>query len=386
MSVGKKFRGTLPDDASRGIRGRSIDGGAASERWPTKIIHVDMDAFFASVEQLDHPELRGKPVIVGGDPSGRGVVSTASYEARKFGVRSAMPAFQAIKLCPQGIFVKPNFERYHEVSARVMAVLRQHTDLVEPVSLDEAYLDVTRHRLKCADPVRIAQMIKQSIHAMTGLTASAGVSVNCLLAKIASDQNKPDGLTVVGPDEIQDFLQNLPVRKMPGIGPVTEKRLTAMNIKTCGDLAATGREKLFKAFGKSGVDLWEHANGRDDRGVETEGMPRQHSSEETFRRDVTDVETLKNKLKEFSGDLLEGLKDEGLTGRTVVLKIKYHDFQQITRSQTLTSAVKNSDELYRVACRLLAEKTDAGKKPVRLLGLGVSGLEERGTIQKDLFE
>ncbi len=354
--------------------------------WPRKIIHVDMDAFFAAVEQQDRPELRGKPVIVGGEPGGRGVVSTASYEARVFGVRSAMPAFQAKQLCPQGIFVRPRFDRYSQISARVMAILRQHTDLVEPVSLDEAYLDVTQHRLKCADPVKIAEMIRQSIHAMTGLTASAGVSVNCFLAKIASDQKKPDGLTVIGPTEIQDFLKDLPVRKMPGIGPVSEKKLIGMGFVTCGDLAAAGRQKLFDAFGKHGIEIWEKANGRDDRAVEPEGMPRQHSSEETFRADVTDVERLKTKLREFSAEVVGGLREEGLTGRTVVLKIKYYDFQQITRSQTLSGSLKGPDDLYRVACRLLAEKTQAGKKPVRLLGLGVSGLQEKSEIREDLFE
>lgn len=350
------------------------------------ILHMDMDAFFAAVEQHDRPELRGKPVIVGGEPGGRGVVSTASYEARTFGVRSAMPAFQAVKLCPQGIFVRPRFERYAEVSARVMAILRQHTDLVEPVSLDEAYLDVTTHRLKCADPVRAATMIRQSIHAMTGITASAGVSVNCFLAKIASDQNKPDGLTVIGPDDVQNFLKDLPVRKMPGIGPVTEKRLTGMNLRTCGDLAAAGRQRLFDIFGKSGVEIWERAIGTDTRPVEPDGMPRQHSSEETFRADVINLQTLRNKLKEFSEELTIGLKEEGLTGRTVVLKIKYHDFQQITRSRTLSASVRGSEDLFRVACRLLTEKTEAGSKPIRLLGLGVSGLQEKSSIQEDLFE
>jgi DNA polymerase-4 len=185
---------------------------------------------------------------------------------------------------------------------------------------------------------------------------------------------------------VQDFLKNLPVRKMPGIGPVSEKRLIGLGIATCGDLAAAGRQKLFDVFGKHGVEIWDRANGRDDRAVEPEGMPRQHSSEETFGKDVTDVEKLKGKLREFSDELSGGLREEGLTGRTVVLKIKYHDFMQITRSQTLSSSVKGPDDLYRVACRLLAEKTDAGKKPVRLLGLGVSGLQERGSIQEDLFE
>lgn len=358
---------------------------AGPSQWDRKIIHVDMDAFFAAVEQHDRPELKGKPVIVGGDPSGRGVVSTASYEARVFGVRSAMPAFQAKKLCPQGIFVHPNFDRYHEVSSRVMAILHQHTHLVEPVSLDEAYLDVTQHRLKCADPVKAAEMIRQSIHAMTGLTASAGVSVNCFLAKIASDQNKPNGLTVVGPDEIQDFLSGLSIRKLPGIGPVTEKRLTAMGVMTCGDLAVTGRERLFEVFGKSGVEMWERANGRDTREVEPAGLPRQHSSETTFGKDVTDLDKLRLTLREFSDELLTGLQSEGLTGRTVVLKIKYHDFQQITRSQTLGMSVRNPDDLYRAACRLLSERTEAGTRPVRLLGLGVSGLQERGNMKEDLF-
>lgn len=364
---------------------RRSSSGPRTADWPRKILHIDMDAFFAAVEQHDRPELRGKPVIVGGD-GGRGVVSTASYEARKFGVRSAMPGFQARQLCPQGIFVRPRFERYSEISSRVMAILRQHTDLVEPMSLDEAYLDVTRHKLKMADPVRVATMIRQSIHAMTGLTASAGVSINCFLAKIASDQNKPDGLTVIAPADIPAFLHGLPVRKMPGIGPVTEKKLAGLGIQTCGDLAGMGRRKLFDLFGKSGVDMWEKANGRDDRAVEPGGLPRQHSSEETFETDITNVERLKAKLRDFSQEMAEGLAEEGLTGRTVVLKIKYHDFQQITRSQTLGATVKSADDLYRVACRLLAEKTEAGKKPIRLIGLGVSGLQEKTAIQEDLFE
>ncbi len=236
--------------------------------WPRKIIHIDMDAFFAAVEQRDRPDLKGKPVIVGGDPNSRGVVSTASYEARKFGVHSAMASSRAKKLCPQGVFVRPHFEKYTEASRAIMTILKQHTDLMEVVSVDEAYLDVTRHKLGIQDPVMAASLIKQTIQAVTHLTASAGVAPNFFLAKIASDFKKPDGLTVVAPEEIPDFLENLPVRKIPGVGPVTEKELHALGFKTCGELALAKKTFLISHFGKTGYFLYERAHGRDSREIE----------------------------------------------------------------------------------------------------------------------
>ncbi len=357
--------------------------------WQKKIIHIDMDAFFAAIEQRDNPEYRGKALIVGGDPFGRGVVSTASYEARKFGVRSAMPAAQARKLCPHGIFVRPHFEKYSLASRTIMAILRQHTDLVEPVSIDEAYLDVTKHRFGVEDPVMVASLIKQNIFAVTQLTASAGVAPNLFLAKIASGFKKPDGLTVVKPNEVENFLENLPVREIPGVGPVSEKELHGLGIKTCGELALKKKEFLMQHFGKWGYSLYERAHGRDDREVEPNTPAKQCSEEETFSSDVMDKKFLKMKLQEFARDIFEDLKGQGQKGRTVVLKVKYHDFEQITRSRTLPY-YPSVDDIYKTAAELLDAKTEAGKKPVRLVGLGISGLLEETELstnrQKDLFE
>ncbi len=357
--------------------------------WSKKIIHVDMDAFFAAVEQRDNPEYRGKPLIVGGDPFGRGVVSTASYEARKFGVRSAMPAAQARKLCPQGIFVRPNFEKYQTASRTIMAILRQHTEKVEPVSIDEAYLDVTHHRFGIEDPAVIALLIKQNINAVTHLTASAGVAPNFFLAKIASDFKKPDGLTIIRDNEIEDFLMDLPVRKIPGVGPVAEKEMHALNIKTCGDLAEKTKNYLVENFGKWGLTLFERARGRDHREIEPNAPAKQYSSEETFPSDILDKKFLKLRLEQYACDIFEGLKQQGQKGRTVVLKVKYHDFEQITRSKTLNS-FPGPAEIYKTAAELLESKTEAGRRPVRLLGLGVSGLMEDTEFsagrQKDFFD
>ena len=355
--------------------------------WTRKIIHIDMDAFFAAVEERDHPEYRGKPLVVGGNPFGRGVVSTASYAARKFGIRSAMPAAQARRLCPQAIFVRPNFEKYSEASRIVMDILRQHTEAVEPMSLDEAYLDVTRHRFGIEDPVMIATLIKQNIQAVTHLTASAGVAPNLFLAKIASDFKKPDGLTVVHPEKIYDFLENLPVRKIPGVGPVTEKELHSFNLKTCSDLLGAGLPFLIKHFGKTGVFLYERANGEDNRQVEPNTPSKQYSCEETFSEDTLDKSFLKAKLKNYAQELFIGLKNEGRMGRTVVLKVKYFDFEQITRSHTLRLTPSVWQDVYERASELLEKKTLAGKKRIRLLGLGISGLQEL-TVNKepDLFD
>ena len=357
--------------------------------WKRKILHIDMDAFFAAVEQRDHPEYRGKPLVVGGDPFGRGVVSTCSYEARKFGIRSAMPAAQARRFCPQAIFVRPHFEKYQEVSDTVMSILRKHTDLVEQVSLDEAYLDVTHHRFGIDDPVVIAAMIKQSIRAVTQLTASAGVARNLYLAKIASDFRKPDGLTVIDPEKGMDFLKNLPVRKIPGVGPVTETQLREMKIFTCGDLAGVDPIRLYNRFGKMGMFLYDRAHGEDDSEVIPDAPAKQCSVEETFPCDIKDVEWLRMKLREYAEQVFEELQARGRIGRTVVLKVKYHDFELITRSRTLPAFPSVEEEIYETAAQLLLTKTQAGGKPVRLLGLGISGLEDVESKvrpnQKELF-
>ena len=359
--------------------------------WKRKIIHIDMDAFFASVEQRDHPEYRGKPVIVGGDPFGRGVVSTASYEARKFGIRSAMPAAHARRLCPQGIFLKPHFEKYSKDSDTIMAILKQYTDLIEPLSLDEAYLDVTKNRFQIEDPVMIASLIKQNIFAVTKLTASAGVAPNLFLAKVASDFKKPDGLTVIRPEEIEAFLKDLPVRKIPGVGPVTEAELAELGIHTCGELRGKETQFLYERFGKTGIFLHQRALGIDEREVEPRSEPKQYSSEETFAKDTKDIPWLETKLKDLAQEIFMGLQEQGRTGKTIVLKVKYFDFEQITRSHTLKNEPTSSQEIYEIACGLLKKKTQAGIKPIRLLGLGISGLKElekdpHQPVQNDLFK
>ncbi len=341
-----------------------------------KIIHIDMDAFYAAIEQRDHPEYRGKPVAVGGDPFGRGVVSAASYEARKFGIHSAMSASRARRLCPQAVFLRPDFEKYKAVSSSIMEILRQHTGLVEPVSLDEAYLDVTRHRLGMNDPVLIAALMKQTIYAVTKLTASAGVAPNLFLAKMASDLDKPNGLMVVRENEALRFLKDLPARKIPGIGPVTEGILRRMNIRTCGELAQVELSVLLQKFGKWGKVLYDRARGIDEREVEPHWIPKQYSTEETFHQDERDKAFLKSKLREFADEVFEHLRRQGRMGRTVTLKVKYFDFELITRSRTLPQFPLSGEEIYLAACDLLEKKTEAGAKPIRLLGVGMSRLEE----------
>lgn len=357
--------------------------------WERKIIHVDMDAFFAAIEQRDNPSLRGKPVVVGGEPNGRGVVSTASYEARKFGIHSAMAASQAKRLCPHAVFLRPRFQKYSEDSAVIMGILRQYTLLVEPVSLDEAYLDVTDNKLKIGDPVAIAKLIKQNLYAALKLTASAGVAPNLFLSKVASDFKKPDGLTVVYPHQIREFLENLPVRKIPGVGPVTEEELTKCRIRTCGELAAANPHFLYQRFGKWGLALHERANGKDPRQVEPETESKQYSTEETFPKDLLSIAVMQEKLKSYAQEVFFGLRESGRMGRTVILKVKYHDFETITRSKTLLSQPQTWMQVYETACSLFLKKTLAGKKPIRLLGIGISGLEptapERNR-QYDFFE
>lgn len=341
-----------------------------------------MDAFFAAVEQRDHPELRGKPVIIGGNPRSRSVVSTCSYEARKFGVHSAMPTAQAKRLCPQGIFLHPDFEKYSRASKQVMSIFHTYTSLVEQVSLDEAYLDVTENLLHLEDPVTLAKLIKQHIFAVTRLTSSAGVAPTLFLAKIASDMKKPDGLTVVLPDKILDFLKDLPLRKMPGVGPKTEEILKKMGFETCSDLWRADARVLCEKLGKWGLELYHRVRGEETRDVNPYWERTQLSEEETFERDVTDIPWLKRKLAQFAEHVFRDLQEEGRTGRTVVLKVKYHDFEQITRSRSLPQPPEDWDQLYEIARDLLTTRTLAGKKPIRLLGLGISGLKSKKEFSK----
>ena len=357
--------------------------------WPKKFIHLDMDAFFAAVEQRDNPDLKGKPVIVGGNPNSRSVVSTCYYEARKFGIHSGMPTAQAKRLCPQGIFLTPDFEKYSAASKSIMAIFHTYTPLVEQVSLDEAYLDVTENKLHFEDPVKLAALIKQHIFAVTKLTASAGVAPSMFLAKIASDMEKPDGLTVVIPDKVLEFLKDLPVRKIPGVGPRTEEILHGMTLNTCGDIWGVKPQDLCAKLGKWGLELFHKARGEENREVNPHWERTQLSAEETFGKDMTDLPWLKRKLAQLSEHVFYDLKQEGRTGRTVVLKVKYHDFEQITRSRTLVAPPQDWHALYEMACDLLKKKTLAGRKPIRLLGLGISGLKSKDelpvSVQGELF-
>jgi DNA polymerase-4 len=358
--------------------------------WSKKFIHLDMDAFFAAVEQRDDPSLKGKPVIVGGNPNSRSVVSTCSYEARKFGIHSAMPTSQAKRLCPEAVFLYPDFEKYSAVSKTVMSIFHSYTPLVEQVSLDEAYLDVTENLLYLEDPVKLAALIKQHIFAATHLTASAGVAPAMFLAKIASDMQKPDGLTVVFPDQVLDFLKDLPVRKIPGVGPRTEEILHGMTLYTCGEICGVNPRDLCAKLGKWGVELFHKARGEENREVDPHWERTQLSAEETFSKDMTDLPWLKRKLAQLSERVFYDLKQEGKTGRTVILKVKYHDFEMITRSKTLAAPPQDWHLLHEIACDLLKTKTLAGRKPIRLLGLGISGLKQKtcarpNAMQGELF-
>ncbi len=357
--------------------------------WSKKFIHLDMDAFFAAVEQRDRPELQGKPVIVGGNPNSRSVVSTCSYEARKFGIHSGMPTSQAKRLCPHGVFLYPDFEKYNTASKSIMSIFHTYTPLVEQVSLDEAYLDVTENKLHLEDPVKLAALIKQHIYAVTKLTASAGVAPAMFLAKIASDMEKPDGLTVVTPDKILEFLKDLPVRKLPGVGPRTEEILHGMTLNTCGDIWGVKPQDLCVKLGKWGLELFHKARGEETREVNPHWERTQLSSEETFPKDVTDMSWLKRKLAQLAEHVFYDLKQEGRFGKTVVLKVKYHDFDQITRSKTLAAPPQDWHILHEIACDLLKRKTLAGRKSIRLLGLGISGLKNQDEVspprQGELF-
>ncbi|MDF8364990.1 DNA polymerase IV, partial [Achromobacter anxifer] len=297
-----------------------------------KIVHVDMDAFYASVEQRDNPDLRGKPVVVAWTGP-RSVVCAASYEARRFGIHSAMSAARAERLCPHAIYIPPDFNRYREVSRQVRQIFARHTDMIEPLSLDEAYLDVTVNKLGLPSATEVAQVIRQQIREETGLTASAGVAPNKFLAKIASDWNKPDGLFVVRPAKVLAFLEPLPVRKVPGVGKVTQARLEQLGIHTVGDLATHSAQELEHYFGRYGRRLYELARGIDEREVQTDQPLQQVSSETTFSRDVR-LDSVGEALDRMAEKVWDQALKKGALGRTVVLKLKTDRFRILTRSQT----------------------------------------------------
>lgn len=339
-----------------------------------KIIHIDMDAFFASVEQRDHPELRGKPIAVGGS-SLRGVVAAASYEARVFGVRSAMPSVTARRRCPDLIFVKHRFEVYRAVSRQIHAIFARYTDLIEPLSLDEAYLDVTEDKAGLGSATRIAQHIRQQIREETGLTASAGVSYNKFIAKIASDQNKPDGICVVRPAQGPHFVAGLPARRFYGVGPKTAAKMARLGIHTGADLRAQSRDFLQSHFGKSADYLYRASRGIDHRPVKPDRIRKSIGAERTYGEDLSDAAALQEALADIADKVWQRVDNHGAQGRTVTLKVKYNDFHQITRARSLDEPVRGRDHFGEVGAALLAGLLPV-PRGVRLLGLTLSGLRE----------
>ncbi|CAB1079452.1 DNA polymerase IV (EC [Olavius algarvensis Delta 1 endosymbiont] len=340
-----------------------------------KIIHIDMDAFYASVEQRDAPELVGKPVIVGGDPNHRGVVAACSYEARKFGIHSAMASSTAYKLCPDAIFIRPRFDVYKAVSSEIREIFHEYTDLVEPLSLDEAFLDVTENFKQMASATLISKEIKKQIYSRTGgLTASAGVSFNKFLAKVASDINKPDGITVVTPAMAADFIDGLPIRKFFGVGRVTEEKMIGFGIKTGAELKKFKKEKLIQIFGKSGSYFYDISPGHDDRPVEPNRIRKSIGKETTLREDIDDKDQMLEILEDITLKLEDYLFRHDAKGRTITLKIKYFDFKSITRSVTLDEPAVTASVIMKNIKDLLS-KTEAGAKKVRLLGISISNFQ-----------
>jgi DNA polymerase IV len=365
--------------------GDGAEQSATETRGLRKIIHIDMDAFYASVEQRDRPELRGKPVIVGW-PGLRSVVCAASYEARKFGVHSAMPSSRARRLCPAGVFVHPDFERYTAVSKQIREIFHRHTPLVEPLSLDEAYLDVTEELTGIPTATETAEVIRREIRDETHLTASAGVAPNKFLAKIASDWRKPDGLFVIRPHQIEPFLVGLPVRKIPGVGRATEAVLTDMGVATVGDLHRFTEEQLSERFGKWGRRLWELARGIDESPVISSHKRKSWSSENTFQTDIT-----RDEVAEYLGreahHLWENMEKRGMRGRTVTVKLRTPDFRTATRRKTPEVPIQTADDLVQVAVSLLDKFDFAPDSRFRLAGIGMSNFDdETGDGEPTLFD
>ena len=338
-----------------------------------KIVHVDMDAFYAAVEQRDNPQLRGKPVIVGGDPGSRGVVATCSYEARQFGIHSAMSSVRAYRLCPHAFFVRPRFEAYRKVSMQIRELFQEYTDLVEPLSLDEAFLDVTENKPGIEFATQVAREILSEIRKRTALTASAGVSYNKFLAKVASDVNKPAGLTVVTPEQAEAFIAELPIRRFHGVGRVTEKRMLANGIASGADLRQRSEEELQRLFGSSGPYFYNIVRGIDNREVMPNRLRKSVGKETTLDEDCVDKGEMMIILDKVAKQVSELLISLNTSGLTLTLKVRYDDFQSVTRSHTQTEPIDDAGIMLDLADTLLG-KTEAGPRPVRLLGLTVSNL------------
>jgi DNA polymerase-4 len=335
---------------------------------PRAVIHLDLDAFFAAVEVLENPNLAGEPVLVGGQPDERGVVAAASYPARAFGVHSAMPMARALRLCPHAIVLPPDHDLYARYSRRVMAILSQTSPLVEQMSIDEAYLDLTDQVAVWGEAVEIARRVQQQVRDEIGLSASLGVATNKLVAKVASDRHKPGGLTVVRPGEEAVFLSPLPVRVLLGVGPVTERRLAAMGVKTVGDLARMPEDELRARFGKHGAEMARQARGIDERPVVAEHARKSVSQETTFARDLRDAKLLRRHLWQLSRGVAQWLRKEGLAAGTIAIKLRYADFTTLTRQMRLATPTDDAREVYRAAVTLL-KRAWQRERPVRLLGV-----------------
>lgn len=347
-----------------------------------KIIHIDMDAFYASVEQRDNPEYRGKPIVVGGLPEGRGgVVATASYEARKFGIRSAMPSKKALQLCPHAIFIRPRFDAYKQASQHIREIFSRYTDLIEPLSLDEAYLDVTTDKLNIGSAIEIAKQIKQAIKDELQLTASAGVSVNKFVAKIASDMNKPDGLKFIGPSGIEAFMELLPVEKFFGVGKVTAEKMKKMGLHTGADLKKLSEGEMHRHFGRSGRFYYKIIRGIDDREVQPHRETKSLGAEDTFPYDLTTLDEMYAELDKIAITVANRLERYQLKGRTITLKVKFHDFKQITRNHSSLTPVGDLATISATAKQLMTTNFEEGQR-IRLLGISLSNFNEVAVRQR----
>jgi len=344
-----------------------------------KIIHIDMDAFYASVEQRDNPELRGKPVVVGGE-SDRGVVAAASYEARKFGIHSAMPTKIARQRCPDLVIVKHRFDVYTSISKQIRNLFAEYTDLVEPLSLDEAFLDVTSNKKGIPSATLIARELKKRIKEETQLTASAGVSFNKFLAKVASDMKKPDGLYVIPPEKAEKFVEELEIEKFFGIGRVTAGKMHELGIRKGADLKKWDKANLIQMFGKNGSYFYDIARAVDNRPVNPERIRKSIGTEYTFEKDLETVHEIESELYSIEQELIRRITKAGRSGRTLTLKVKFSDFQQITRSMTVTEEINELDTLRKISNEILKKAGLPGKK-IRLLGLTVSNLEEENNLE-----
>ena len=343
-----------------------------------KIIHIDMDAYYASIEQRDNPEYRGKPIVVGGSPEGRGgVVATASYEARKFGIRSAMPSKKALELCPHVVFIRPRFDVYKHVSGQIRAIFARYTDLIEPLSLDEAFLDVSLDKQGLGSAIDIATAIRTAIRTELNLTASAGISINKFLAKIASDMQKPDGQTFIGPSRVEAFMEALPVEKFFGVGKVTAAKMNNLGLFTGADLKKREEAELVRLFGKAGRFYYQIARGIDERPVQPDRETKSIAAEDTFPVDLTALEEMVPELEKLATVVANRLDRNKLKGRTVTVKIKYADFRQITRSRTLADATDNTVVIFETAVDLL-KSSGVEERKIRLLGISMSNFGAAG--------